>query len=154
MEGIADWIDDAVADEDNTNLQTVVPLANRTLADLLTTPTQSVDFNGTSEVTIAALPDVANQYTATLVGVSEAASIGIKSGDTVRFLATTGDRFSATISRVEGNVVTFGYDEDRGDEPDTATTSVTFQIGTSLGGSLRSTLERYHETQDLSLIHI
>ena len=148
LEGIADWIDDAVADEDNTNLQTVVPLANRTLADLLTTPTQSVDFNGTSEVTIAALPDVANQYTATLVGVSEAASIGIKSGDTVRFLATTGDRFPATISRVEGNVVTFGYDEDRGDEPDTATTSVTFQIGTSLGGSLRSTLERYHETQD------
>ena len=104
LEGIADWIDDAVADEDNTNLQTVVPLANRTLADLLTTPTQSVDFNGTSEVTIAALPDVANQYTATLVGVSEAASIGIKSGDTVRFWRR---RVTDSLQRSAGSKATW-----------------------------------------------
>ena len=45
-------------------------------------------------------------------------SLGVKPGDTVRFMATSGDRFTAAIDGLYGEDVVIRYSADRADRPD------------------------------------
>ena len=113
LETLADWIDIAIIND--PQLATKLPLVNRSLAEVLAASAVSREFSGAAitNITSPVVVGQSQQFTATLN--ASAAAQGIKRGDTARFLATTGDHFTAEVVAVSGHSLTLSYAATRHD---------------------------------------
>ncbi|MEZ6088771.1 MAG: hypothetical protein R3C05_12255 [Pirellulaceae bacterium] len=140
LKRLATSLDQAVASD---TLSQKIPLINKTLGELLTSPAEPRTFSGSQilSMTSPIVDEDSQRFTATLD--TDASSLGIKPGDLVRFLATNGDRFTANVESVAGNQVVIGYDASRTDQPNTATPSLSFSVSGTIGNQLLSALGNF-----------
>ncbi len=138
---VAEWLDDAI------NLDNVkIPLINKSVGEILASPTELKDFDFTSIVKMTApvIEDGFKKFTTQLnLNGDSATSVGIKPGDVMKFLSTTGEQFEAIVDSVEGEIVTLIYDAERSDVPDLVSPLLSFRSGGSLSSQLKAALEDY-----------
>ena len=146
IEGLLDlatWLNSAT---NSTALSTKIPLLNKSVGEVLSTPAEPRNFEPYDILSITS-PSTSQgfkRFTVQLnLGGKSAASVGIRPEDKMRFLSTTGARFEGTVDAVSGESVTIRYPENRTDVPDTTNPSLTFQVGGTLGDNLRAAVANY-----------
>ncbi|MCA9086152.1 MAG: hypothetical protein KDA81_18975, partial [Planctomycetaceae bacterium] len=143
---LADSLDDVIGSD---SLDQPIPLINKSLHELLTSPAQPRRFSGNeiTSISTSVVDGDVQRFMATLdTGGRSVSSLGIKPGDLVTFLAEGGDRFGATVESVGTDVVTLTYAAARNDKPDaTSLQSLEFHVGGSIGDQLRSALGNYNK---------
>ncbi|WP_372894369.1 LEPR-XLL domain-containing protein, partial [Stieleria sp.] len=145
---LAEWLDEAVLNGDlgSTN----IPLINKSVGDLLSSPAELQEFPSHAILAITAVESDADfhRFTATLntLGVG-AATMGIQIDSSMQFLSTSGETFDATVDSIDGETVTLRYALSRTDRPDLADPSLTFSVGGSIGDQLRSALANFNDPE-------
>lgn len=143
LRSLADWVDEAAAGE---ALDVTIPLINQTVAELLSANTKPRRFGSTNIVAISAGIDDGTHWrvTATLdTTTATPASLGIKPGDTVRFLAASGDTLPAQVETLTGGEVTFIYANSSSNQPNVTAPELTFEVSATIGSQLREALSRF-----------
>ena len=139
----ASWLNNAT---NSDALSTKIPLLNKTVGQLLSTPAEPRKFDRSQIISITSPIASAGfkRFTAQInLGGKTAASIGIKPDDTMQFLATSGEFYEGTVDSVAGEDVTIRYEDSRTDEPDIAEPALTFQVGGTLGDNIKAALVNF-----------
>ncbi|MCA9125996.1 MAG: DNRLRE domain-containing protein, partial [Planctomycetales bacterium] len=148
---LAQWLDDALLQGELSS--TKIPLINKSVGELLSTPAESREF-GPAEVIAISAPvaegDV-QRFRATLNTFNtlgrRVTALGIRPGAEMRFLSTSGDRFPASVESVNGEEVVLTYAASRTDTPDLTNPALTFEVGGTLGDHLRAALVNFNDPQ-------
>ncbi|MCC6511795.1 MAG: hypothetical protein IT423_22025, partial [Pirellulaceae bacterium] len=147
---LAEWLDSASG---SSLLATKIPLVNKTIGEVLSSAAQPRQFESYQilELTAPTIDNDLRQFSARLnTAGRSAASIGIRPGDVVTFLATNGERYDAQVATLEDELVTIEYPASRTDLPDLINPSLTFQIGGTLADTLRAALAKYSDPSVLA----
>ncbi len=116
------------------------------MGELLASQPEIRDFDFTSivEMTAPIVEGGFKKFTAQLnLNGDTTSSVGIKPGDVMTFLSTTGEQFEALVESVDGELVTLAYDALRTDLPDLIAPRLQFKTGGNLGSQLKAALGNY-----------
>ncbi len=141
----ASWLNDATG-SDALNIK--IPLLNKTVGELLSTPAEARNFDRSEIISITGttVADGFKRFTAQInLGGKTAASIGIKPDDKMMFLATSGEFYEGIVDTVEGEEVTIRYEDSRTDEPELEEPELSFEVGGTLGDTLKSALVNFSQ---------
>ncbi len=141
----ATWLNNAT---NSVALNQKIPLLNKTVGQLLATPAEPRKFDRSQIISITSPVASAGfkRFNAQLnLGGKTAASVGIKPNDTMQFLSSGGAFFEGIIDNVAGEVVTIRYDESRTDTPDLSNPALTFQVGGTLGDTIKAALVNFNK---------
>ncbi len=143
LKSVATWLSQA---SNHSSLADKIPMLDKSLGEILSTPTEPRTFGDHQIISVSApIVDGAwKRFKAHLnLNGASASSIGIKPGASMQFLASNGERFSAEVDSIDGEVVALRYDSKRNDTPNRTQPSMTFQIGGTLGDNLLAAIGNY-----------
>ncbi|MEZ6089227.1 MAG: hypothetical protein R3C05_14590 [Pirellulaceae bacterium] len=146
VDSLIDLASKLATSTDSEALGTPIPLLNKTVGELLTSPAEPRRFAGTEVSSMTAPTDDGTwkTFTVNLGAVDFKPSLhGIRRGGGMTFLSTTGDRFGATVSKVDGNQVTLRYPSSRTDVPDASAKSLEFSVPGNLGEQIKAAIGNY-----------
>ncbi|MEQ1827789.1 MAG: hypothetical protein ABL921_17650, partial [Pirellula sp.] len=141
----ASWLNNATGSD---ALTVKIPLLNKTVGEILSTQAEPRKFDRSEIISITGttVADGFKRFMAQInLGGKTAASIGIKPDDTMMFLATTGEFYEGTVDGVDGEEVTIRYEESRTDEPELTEPELTFQVGGTLGDTMKTALVNFNK---------
>ncbi len=126
-------------------LTTKLPLVNKSLGDILDANPAPLDLSGSqvTDVTLLGSDGTQDRFSVTVdLGGPDLAQQGIKVGNTVHYLTTTGDTLDGTIESISNTTFTVVYDATLDQTPNQ--TYPTFEIvrTSSLGDLLRGFLDK------------